>query len=398
MKKNVSVRGFQFSAVKSGIRGKDRLDIGLIYCEKPADVGAVFTTSAVKAAPVILGEERVKSGKSQAVMINSGIANACTGEQGMKNAKSCSLMAAKALNIPEELVLVSSTGVIGQQLEMDCFEKHVSSLAAGLAAEGMMDVAKAIMTTDTVPKTATVITELGGKQVTFTGMAKGAGMIMPNMATMLSFVMTDANVSSGVLQEVLRKSADKSFNCITVDGDTSTNDTVIIMASGFAGNERIESLESADVKELQNSLDTLTEDLARQIVADGEGATKLVSIIVKEAASLQEAEMAAKTIANSPLVKTAFFGQDANWGRIIAALGRSGAHFDQNKVRIAFDDAMIVEYGLWLGQEAEVNASKVLKQDSFTVTINLQAGDHQYKVLTCDLSFEYIKINADYRT
>ncbi len=394
---NLLIDGFQFAAVKSGIRGKDRLDIGLIVTEEPADAAAVFTTSLVKAAPVLLGMERIQSGKTQAIMINSGIANACTGQQGMENAKMSAAMVANSLDIAEDLVHVSSTGVIGAQLEMDCF-KSVPRLVESLSKDGLQNVAQAIMTTDTVPKTACRSIRLSGVDVKLVGIAKGAGMIMPNMATMLGFIMTDANISADALQTMLRKSADFTFNRITVDGDTSTNDTVMVMASGKANNERIEGCQTAEAMLLQQAITDLSRDLSRQIIADGEGASKLVSIIVNGAKTDNEAEMAARTIANSCLVKTAFFGQDANWGRIIAALGRSGAQFAQEKVAIAFDKVFLVKEGLWLGQEAEDKATKVLQQDSFSVSIDLQAGTSHCEIYTCDLSLDYVKINADYRT
>lgn len=391
------VEGFLFGAVKSGIRGKDRLDLAMIYCTVPAAAAAVFTTSQVKAAPVLLGIERIKGGKGQAILVNSGIANACTGAEGMDKARAASALVAQALGIDENLVQVSSTGVIGQQLDMACFS-HVGRLVSVLAADRAMDVARAIMTTDTVPKTAVRTVTINGTLVTVAGMAKGAGMIMPNMATMLSYLLTDAAVEPGVLQQVLRRSVDQSFNRITVDGDTSTNDTVLFLASGKAGNGLLTDLESEEVRLFQQAVDELTLDLALQIIADGEGATKLVTIKVEGARSDAEAELAARTVANSPLVKTAFFGQDANWGRIIAALGRCGIVFDQSKVDIAFDDARIVGNGLWLGAEAEQAATSVLKQKSFTVLITMQEGTGASAIHTCDLSIDYIKINADYRS
>jgi len=394
---DLQVNGFLFGAVKSGIRGKDRLDLALIYCTVPATAAAVFTTSQVKAAPVLLGMERIKSGLVQAVLVNSGIANACTGEEGMAKARGAAASAALALGISEELVQVSSTGVIGQQLDMSCFD-HLPWLVSGLGPELAMDVARAIMTTDTVPKTAIRTLTINGRPVKIIGMTKGAGMIQPNMATMLAYVMTDAAVSSATLQTILPNSVNQSFNRITVDGDTSTNDTVLLLASGKAGNDLIDDPNSTEAKLLQEAVNELTRDLALQIVADGEGATKLVTIKVEGASSDREAELAARTVANSPLVKTAFFGQDANWGRIIAALGRSGIDFDQTSVDIAFDDAQIVGNGLWLGAAAEKAASEVLHQKSFTVTISLRQGMGSCSIYTCDLSIDYVKINADYRS
>lgn len=396
-KHDLQVAGFVFGAVKSGIRGKDRLDLALIACTNPANAAAVFTTSQVKAAPVLLGIERIKSGLVQAVLVNSGIANACTGEEGMAKARSAAASTALALGIDEELVQVSSTGVIGQQLEMSCFD-HLPRLVEGLGPDQAMDVARAIMTTDTVPKTAVRRFSIKGFPLTILGMAKGAGMIQPNMATMLAYVMTDAAVSSPALQQILAKAVDQSFNRITVDGDTSTNDTVLLLASGKAGNQEINDLNSTEAALLQEAINDLTRDLALQIVADGEGATKLVTIRVEGARSDHEAELAARTVANSPLVKTAFFGQDANWGRIIAALGRSGIRFEQTAVDILFDEVKIVANGLWLGTEAERKATEVLQKKSFSVSILLNQGPGSCTIFTCDLSIDYVKINADYRS
>ncbi|MDA8418563.1 MAG: bifunctional glutamate N-acetyltransferase/amino-acid acetyltransferase ArgJ [Desulfobacteraceae bacterium] len=394
---DLRVAGFKFGAVKAGIRGKDRLDLGLICADRPASAAGVFTTNQVKAAPVLLDQERIKSGRAQAILVNSGIANACTGAQGLALARLAAGKAASALGIDEELVQVSSTGVIGQQLDPACFE-HIPRLAAGLSPELGMEVARAIMTTDTVPKTARRTVAIGGATVTLAGMAKGSGMIQPNMATMLAYILTDATVAPALLREMLGKSVSQSFNRITVDGDTSTNDTVLLLASGQAGNPEISDPASPEAAQLQAALDDLTRDLALQIVADGEGATKLATIQVEGAQSQAEAEQAARTVANSPLVKTAFFGQDANWGRIIAALGRSGVEFEQDKVDIAFDQAAIVKGGLWLGPAAEAAATKVLGKKSFTVYINLWQGSAACAIHTCDLSLDYVKINADYRS
>lgn len=395
---DLSVDGFEFAALKSGIRGKDRLDLGLIVSHEPSAAAAVFTTNLVQAAPVMLGRERIVGGRLQAVLVNSGIANACTGDEGMAKARQCASLTADALGINEELVMVSSTGVIGQQLEMACFERGVPRLAASLSPGNLMDVARAIMTTDTVPKVAVRTVELGGRPVKLAGITKGAGMIMPNMATMLCFIMTDADISPEVLKVLLPKAADQSFNRISVDGDTSTNDTVILMASGKAGGRRISEAGSPEAASFARVLEELTRDLALQIVADGEGATKLVTIKVSGARSEAEAELAARTVANSPLVKTAFFGADANWGRIMGALGRSGANFRQEEVVISFDNQQIVANGRLLSLAAEGAASKILAQKSFSVQIDLGAGSAACEIYTCDLSLDYVKINADYRT
>lgn len=394
----LKVKGFSAAAVEAGIRYQDRLDLGIIFSEVPAAAAGVFTQSLVKAAPVLLDMERLKGGRAQAILVNSGIANACTGEAGMKLAGSTAALLAGALTIPEELVQIASTGVIGEQLELSRFGDVMEKLVAGLSLDGIPDVARAIMTTDTVPKTATRKIVIGGHEVTLAGIAKGAGMIMPDMATMLSFIMTDCAIRSDLLQSLLRQSVETSFNAITVDGDTSTNDTVLILANGMAKNPLIEKIDQQEAAVFGEALDDLTKDLALQIVADGEGATKLVTIRVAGARDSREAQAAAKTVANSNLVKTAFFGEDANWGRILAALGRSGAAFDPDRVEIAFDNVVMIKNGLGLGAEEESRATEVLKRDRFTVNIDLHAGDAVFEAYTCDFSLDYVRINADYRS
>ncbi|MBE9521485.1 MAG: bifunctional glutamate N-acetyltransferase/amino-acid acetyltransferase ArgJ [Proteobacteria bacterium] len=392
------IDGFTYSAVSAGIRKKDRLDLGLIYCENPAVAGAVFTTSLVKAAPVLLGMEMIAAGKIQAILVNSGIANACTGAAGMDAALKSAKLAAAALDIDEGLVQVSSTGVIGEQLPVETIGGAMDELVKGLSPLAYDQVARAIMTTDTVPKTANRVCLVGGSEVKLFGIAKGAGMIMPDMATMLCFVMTDADIAAPVLQAHLSMAVKQSFNRITIDGDTSTNDTVLAMSSCRAGNPEINSLDTEESRIIGETLTDLLKDLALQIVSDGEGSTKLVTIRVEGARSEDEAELAARTIANSALVKTAFFGEDANWGRIIAALGRSGIDFDPDKVSIAFDDVLMVRDGLGLGVDVEAEATRILQQKIFSVTVDLKIGPAAGEVYTCDLSIDYVKINADYRT
>jgi glutamate N-acetyltransferase/amino-acid N-acetyltransferase len=395
---NFSVQGFKAAAVNSGIRGKDRLDLALIMSDKPAVVAGVFTASLVKAAPVLLDMERCRTGKAQAILVNSGIANACTGEEGMRLARMTTAMAADALNVAPELVQVCSTGVIGQQLELGCFQRGIPKAAQSLCVDGLVDVAQAIMTTDTVRKIAVRTALIDGKPVKLLGMAKGAGMIMPNMATMLGFILTDAKIEHDLLQSLLRKAAAKTFNAITVDGDTSTNDTVLIMANGLAEHPPIAEDRPEALAAFAAALEGLCKELALMIIRDGEGATKLVTIRVQGAATEAQADQAARTVANSNLVKTAFFGEDANWGRIIAALGRSGAEFDQHQVDISFDEVLMVHHGLGQGAEVEARATAVLKKPEFVVTIDLHAGQGCKDIYTCDFSLDYVKINADYRS
>ncbi len=394
----MKVQGFTAAAVHAGIRYKDRLDLGLIYSEVPAITAGVFTANRVKAAPVLLDIERLGQGKAQAVLVNSGNANACTGEPGMETARSASLLAAQQLGIDEQMVLVASTGVIGEQMDLSPFEQAVPELVRVLSPDGFDDVARAIMTTDTVPKTSTRHVEIGGTTVSILGIAKGAGMIMPDMATMLCFVITDAQIIFPELQEVVRSGVEKSFNRITVDGDTSTNDTVLVMANGTAGNTWIDEDNPEGKQLFEGAVLEVFQDLALQIVADGEGATKVVTVRVIGAREEEGAMSGAHTIANSALVKTAFFGEDANWGRIIAALGRSDCFFTPEKVSIYFDDVQLVNNGVSLGGEAEEACSAVMRKDRFTVTVDLQDGLELAEVYTCDLSVEYVKINADYRS
>jgi glutamate N-acetyltransferase/amino-acid N-acetyltransferase len=393
-----SVQGFRGAAVNSGIRGKERLDLALIVSDKPAVVAGVFTTSLVKAAPVLLDMERCRKGKAQVILVNSGIANACTGEEGMRLARLTTAIAADVLNIAPELVQVCSTGVIGQQLELACFQRGIPQAVQSLSVAGLGDVALAIMTTDTTQKIAVRTVLIEGKPIKLLGMAKGAGMIMPNMATMLSFILTDARIDHDLLQSTLRKVVAKTFNTITVDGDTSTNDTVLVLANGLAQHPPIAEDRPEALHAFAAALEDLCKELALMIVRDGEGATKLVTIRVQGAASEAQADQAARTVANSNLVKTAFFGEDANWGRIIAALGRSGAHFDQHMVDIAFDDVYMVRHGLGQGAEVEARATAVLKKPEFVLTIDLHAGEATKDIYTCDFSLDYVKINADYRS
>ena len=388
----MNIRGFSFSAVEAGIRYKGRLDLGLIFSEKPCVTAGVFTTSQVKAAPVVIDVKRLNAkGLSQAILVNSGCANACTGAKGMENA-------IVASRIDDELVQLSSTGVIGEQLNLAGFENNIDSLIHGLDPSKFDDVAQAIMTTDTVIKTASTTVMLGGKEVCLGGMAKGSGMIMPNMATMLAFVVTDANIAREQLQKILGEVTNTTFNRITVDGDTSTNDMVLVMANGSADNSLLDSDEEEGLAEFKKALTVILKDLALQIVTDGEGATKSITIRVNGAENDEDAERIARTVANSNLVKTAFFGEDANWGRIFGAMGRAGVVFDPYKVSLAFGDVTMVENGLGLGAIVEEKATEVLKEKQFSVSIDLHQGSGTAEMYTCDFSLDYVKINADYRS
>lgn len=394
----MQVKGFSAAAVQAGIRYAGRFDLGLIFSEVPAVTAGTFTTNKVKAAPILLDMARLRSGMAQAILVNSGNANACTGKEGMDVALATGAMAARELGIEEALVQVASTGVIGQQLQTEPFAKAMPELVANLSEDGFDLLARAIMTTDLTPKIAATTVVIDGTEVSILGVAKGSGMIMPDMATMLCFVVTDARIVFPVLNQLVQSGVERSFNRITVDGDTSTNDMVLVMANGAAGNTWIDE-ENPEITALFGAaLHGVFKELALKIVEDGEGATKLVTIRITGARDEGEAMSAAQTIANSALVKTAFFGEDANWGRIIAALGRSECNFDQDKVAIEFDDVTLVENGLALGAEREAAATKVLKQRRFTVTVHLGEGSAEAEVYTCDLSYDYVKINADYRS
>jgi glutamate N-acetyltransferase/amino-acid N-acetyltransferase len=307
-------------------------------------------------------------------------------------------MAAKELGIDPGLVQVASTGVIGQQLNSEPFARAMPELVQSLAPDGFEVLSQAIMTTDLVAKTSMAKVQIDGVEVSLLGVAKGSGMIMPNMATMLCFIVTDARIEHAVLDRLLKDAVEQSFNRITVDGDTSTNDMVLVMANGAADNTPIRDQNSDEAACFGKALAQICRDLALKIVADGEGATKLVTIRVTGAVDTPEAVVAARTIANSALVKTAFFGEDANWGRIIAALGRSGCRFDQNRVAISFDQVQLVEKGMFVGAQAEQAATLVLKQHQFTVHVDLGEGAGAGEVYTCDFSYDYVKINADYRS
>lgn len=391
------VKGFQFAAVEAAVKKPGRLDMGLIFSEVPARLAAIFTTNKVQAAPVILSKERARGGVAQAVLVNSGNANACTGSRGLDDARETTRQVAEGLGIQDEAVQVGSTGVIGVPLPVERLLAGIPKLIDGLSSGTLDDVSKAIMTTDTFPKMETRCGEAAGKKYAIAGIAKGAGMIMPNMATMLAFIVTDAAVEQDFLVRSFAAANDASFNIISVDGDTSTNDTSLILANGAAGNPEITD-GTPEGAEFRRLLDEVLLSLARQIVKDGEGATKFVAITIKGAASTADAKKAAMAVANSSLVKTAFFGQDANWGRILAAVGYSGAQVEQERAALFFDDVQMAKNGIFAGGDAEARGSEVLKKPEFTVTVDLGLGEGRSTVYTSDLSYDYVKINADYRT
>ena len=390
-------KGFKAAAYSAGIKKSGKLDLALICADKPVECAGVFTTNKVVAAPVRVTASRIRQGLCQAILVNSGNANACTGNQGLQDARRCGELVAEALDIAPELVAVSSTGVIGVPLPMHCFEEHVPSLCRMLSHDQFDGVAKAMMTTDAFPKMCGRTINIDGQEVRLLGLAKGAGMIHPDMATMLAFVVTDAVLADGLLDEALQQSVNASFNRITVDRDTSTNDMALLLASGDAENQEI-SEGSVALGQFCGALNEIMLELAKMIARDGEGATKLVRIQINGAVTDADALLAARSVATSQLVKTAFFGEDANWGRIIAAVGYSGAGVDPDKVNISFDDVAMVSNGLGLDFAQEARASEVLKKPEFTVTVDLALGEGSAYYYTSDLTYDYVKINADYRT
>jgi len=392
---NIMCAGFKAAGLAAGIKKKGEKDLGLMVSRVPATVAGVFTKNQVKAAPVILDRRRIKTGVCQAIIVNSGNANCCTGEQGIRDAETMARVAGSELGISEDLVLVASTGVIGEPLPIEKINAAIPPLVNSLQSEGIPNLARAIMTTDTVPKMVSAQGVVDGKTFTVTGVAKGAGMIRPDMATMLCFVCTDVKISSEILKEILVKAVNRSFNRITIDGDTSTNDTVVVMANGLSG----AVIQSSAQKEIfQKISDEIFLDLAKQLVRDGEGVTKLVEIVVRNAVSDSDARKIADTVAHSPLVKTAFFGEDANWGRIAGAVGRAGVQLDPDKIDVYFDNVQMVKAGMGQGKTVEADATRVLKRPEFTVTIDLNSGSGSGSILTCDFSVDYVRINADYRS
>jgi glutamate N-acetyltransferase/amino-acid N-acetyltransferase len=394
---NLKVKGFHFSACASGLKKSGKLDLGLIFSTTPARCAAVYTTNKVVAAPIVITRKRLAAGICQAILVNSGNANACTGPAGHAVALQTADLVTAQLQIPVETVAIASTGVIGQLLPLAPFEAFLPQLVSTLNQDQCAGVAEAIRTTDAYPKIATAIGTSSGHPYNIVAIAKGAGMIHPNMATMLAFVMTDAQVAADLLDGALRRAVDASFNSITVDRDTSTNDMVLILANGTTSGPELQS-NTPDGDAFSEHLASLLLQLAKLIVKDGEGATKVVEIEVRGALNDAEARQAAMSVATSSLVKTAFFGEDANWGRIIAAVGYSGAEIDPERVAISFGEVPVVRDGISTGAELEAKATAVLKQPEFKVTIDLHLGSGLGRYYTSDLTYDYIKCNASYRS
>lgn len=398
-----AAKGYEAASTAAGIKYQGRTDMALIYSQVPCVSAGTFTTNVVKAAPVKWDRQIVDSGAGvQAAVVNSGIANACTGEEGMGYCKETAEAAAKALNIDVAGVLVGSTGVIGMQLPMQKLVDGIQVLA-GKKAEGLQsghDAALAIMTTDTVEKEMAVEMEIGGKTVTIGGMSKGSGMIHPNMCTMLAFITTDAAITKEALQKALSEDVEDTYNMISVDGDTSTNDTAILLANGLAGNQEI-TYASPEYETFKEALHMVNETLAKKMAGDGEGATALFEVKVVGAESIKQAKTLAKSVVCSNLTKAAIAGHDANWGRILCAMGYSGVQFDPEKVDLFFESKagklQIIENGVATDYSEEV-ATKILSEPEITATADIKMGDYSATAWGCDLTHEYININADYRS
>jgi glutamate N-acetyltransferase/amino-acid N-acetyltransferase len=389
------VKGFRFAGVAAGLRKESgRKDLGVIVADRPVAAAGVFTTNRVKAAPVVVAEERIRRGRLQAVAANSGSANCFTGKAGIKLARDCCAALAAGVGCAPELVAPCSTGVIGHLYDFEKYRGGIRDAIGALSPGALEDFARAIMTTDTHPKIASARLKLGGAEVMVAGCAKGAGMIEPKMATMLAFIVTDAAVGAPDLKRTLKRALPQSFNAITVDGDMSTNDTLLLMASGAAG---ARALKGRELGAFDEAVTAVASALARELVRDGEGATKLVTIEVRGARSAADADRVARQIANSPLVKTAFFGCDPNFGRIVMAAGKAGVPLDLARMEVKMAGIRIASRGA-LHTEALAAAAERMKDPEFGLTIDLKLGKARASVVTCDFSFDYVKINAEYTT
>lgn len=398
-----AAKGFEAAAAEAQIKYRDRKDMALIYSQVPCIAAGTFTTNVVKAAPVKWDQEVVKNSPyAQAVVVNSGIANACTGEEGYGYCRQTAQAVERLLRIPVSSVLVASTGVIGMQLPIERIQDGVALLAAGKAdtEEAGLEAAKAIMTTDTKPKYAAAQVEIGGKTVTVGGMCKGSGMIHPNMCTMLSFVTTDAVITKEMLQKALSEDIQDTYNMVSVDGDTSTNDTVLLLANGMAENPPIEKEDEAYAA-FKEALNYVNTELAKKIAGDGEGATCLFEVKIVGAESKEQAVTLSKSVVTSSLTKAAIYGHDANWGRILCAMGYSGAQFDPDQVDLYFESAAgklkIIENGVSTGYSEEL-ATKILSEEYVTAIADMKMGDASATAWGCDLTHKYVDINADYRS
>ena len=395
------IEGVRFATGAAGIRYKDRTDVMLALFDKGTQAAGVFTKSKCPSAPVDWCRARLKGGKARALIVNSGNANAFTGKAGAQAVKLTAALAAKATGAPANEIFLASTGVIGEPLDASKFDGVLEKMSAHAAPDGLLEAAKAIMTTDTFPKVATASAMLGGVEITLSGMAKGAGMIAPDMATMLAFVFTDAPIASAVLQSMLAKSVQDSFNAITIDSDTSTSDTLLLFATGAAAKRGAPKIVTANDRRLapfKQALNRLLLDLAYQVVKDGEGARKFVEVKVTGAASASAAKKIALSIANSPLVKTAIAGEDANWGRVVMAVGKAGERAERDKLAIWFGGIRVAHKGQRDPAYDEAKVSALMREEEILIRVDLGLGKGMAKVWTCDLTKEYVAINGDYRS
>jgi len=389
--------GFQAAGIHCGIKKPGILDLALIVSTVSGPIAGVFTKNKVAAAPVQLDRTHLRLRQGRAIIVNSGNANACTGKMGLAAAHTMASAIAQTLSIPLHQVFVGSTGVIGRMLPIDRITAGIPALIAGLSQQGGAQAARAILTTDLRPKTVVVRAKIGGKVVTIGGIAKGSGMIHPNMATMLAYLTTDAAIAPAALQHALKSAVDQSFNCITVDGDTSTNDTVLCLANGLAKNPQIRQ-GTRHYRLFEQLLTEASQQLALAICRDGEGVTKVVNITVRGAKTSAAAKRVATTVATSNLVKTALFGEDANWGRVMGAIGRSGIPINPDILSVSFDGIVMVKHGMGTGLATERKIARVFKRKEFTITIDLGQGQGQAHMWTTDLSYDYVRINASYRS
>ena len=392
-----TVPGILASGIAAGIKPSGKKDLALVYSSAPARAAAVFTRNQVKGAPVLVSQEHLRDGRAQAILASSGCANVCTGEQGLKDAREMTRIVGELLRVSPRQVLIAATGVIGQHLPMDKVRAGLPRLVKGLSPQGGRHAAEAILTTDTVPKEAAVRLEVAGRPVTIGGIAKGVAMLEPHLATMFCFMATDAMVAGDALHAVLQRAVDRSFNRITVDGDQSTSDTVAVVANGLAENASLER-GGKGLRQFARGLEALTTRLAKLLVEDGEGATKLVEIRLRGARTRREALLAARSVANSPLVKTALNGGDPNWGRIMMALGKSPARVVGERVAIAIGDEAVVERGVQKPGARLDRIREIMGRREYAITIDLGLGRGEDYVWTSDLSEEYVRINAKYTT
>lgn len=389
-------QGFKAAGVRAGIKKSGNLDVAVIYTEKEAKVAGVFTQNLVAAAPVRVSKVVVGTGTAHAIVANAGCANACTGEQGLRDAEQMAEIAAKELNCRQDDVIVASTGVIGVNLPMDKMEIGIKKAVSELSREGSVNAGNAIVTTDTYSKACATEIEIDGKEIRFGAIAKGSGMIRPNMATMLCFITTDIDIDQKLLQESLSEINEVTFNMVSVDGDMSTNDMVIVMANGAAGNKKITE-KNSDYEKFYSTLKNICTELAKRIAADGEGATKFLTIKVTGAETFDDAKQVGMSVANSPLVKTAFFGEDPNWGRVICAVGYAGVKISPEKTVIKFGGIPVYSHSVGAKYD-EDKLRKVMAEKNILIDIELGLGNAEATVWSCDFSYEYVKINGEYHT